>query len=121
MSLFFPAGLLAITSSRSGRLGEIPAGRLGYDSDILSSRVTSRDRKEKLGDGCYHVFLEVGSNVGIHGRFLFEPQKYPNAKEAHGIFNEHFGPRDIRDNRNTCVFAFEPNPTHNVRHFAEGV
>jgi len=114
MLLFFSAGL-AIANLKSELLA-IPAGSSGYQSDILSSRVTSSDRKEKFGDGCYHVFLDVGSNVGVHGRFLFEPQKYPNAKEAHGIFNEHFGGPEIRDNRNICVFAFEPNPVHKERH-----
>ena len=25
----------------------------------------------RLGDGCLHVFLDVGANIGVHGRFLF--------------------------------------------------
>ena len=71
--------------------------------------------KKKLGDGCYHVFLDVGSNVGVHGRFLFEPEKYPNANIAHGIFDEHFGSPDTRVNKDICVFTFEPNPAHKER------
>ena len=27
-------------------------------------------RQPKLGDGCYHIFLDVGANIGIHSRFL---------------------------------------------------
>ena len=65
----------------------------------------------KLGDGCYHVFLDVGANRGVHGRFLFEPQKYPKSK-AVKLFEEWFGSPDERDNRLVCVFAFEPNPAH---------
>lgn len=67
----------------------------------------------KLGDSCYHVFIDVGSNIGVHGRFLFEPEKYPDAEIARKIFDEHFG--DYRDNRDICVFAFEPNPGHRAR------
>ena len=25
--------------------------------------------QERFGDGCYHVFMDVGSNRGVHGRF----------------------------------------------------
>ena len=32
---------------------------------------------KRLGDGCYHVFLDVGSNRGVHGRFFFEPVVCP--------------------------------------------
>jgi len=71
--------------------------------------------KKKLGDGCYHVFLDVGSNVGVHGRFLFEPEKYPNATIAHGVFDEHFGSPNTRDKKDICVFTFEPNPAHKER------
>jgi FkbM family methyltransferase len=69
--------------------------------------------KERLADGCYHVFLDVGANIGVHGRFLFEPKKYPNSKVAANHFNNEF--ERERDNRDFCVFAFEPNPAHKAR------
>lgn len=72
-------------------------------SIIMSSR-------QSLADGCYHVFLDVGANIGVHGRFLFEPQQYPDAHRARDIFDAQWGNR--RDNRDICVFAFEPNPAH---------
>ena len=32
-----------------------------------SSEATEQQlRNKKLGDGCYHVFLDVGSNIGEH-------------------------------------------------------
>lgn len=68
----------------------------------------SRDAKKRLGDGCFHVFLDVGANIGVHGRFLFEPKKYPEAVVARAIFDEEFGAE--RDNRDVCAFEFEPNP-----------
>lgn len=84
----------------------------------------------KLGDGCYHVFLDVGANIGMHGRFVLEPR---NFKEKRGnmtfdehsqmmfFFDEQFGKERGIDskgskNGNICVFAFEPNPKHQERH-----
>ena len=61
-----------------------------------------------------HVFLDLGSNIGIHGRFLFEPQHYPNSKSSVATLAQEFGP--IRDNRDFCVFAFEPNPKFEKKH-----
>jgi len=75
--------------------------------------IGDRTSSKKLGDGCYHVFLDVGANIGVHGRFLFEPKKYPDATVASAIFNEQFG--EQRDNRDYCVFAVEPNPSHKPR------
>jgi len=70
-------------------------------------------RTPKLADGCYHVFMDVGANIGVHGRFLLEPHKYPKATLAEAFFVDLFGPN--RDNRDVCVFAFEPNPAHHGR------
>jgi len=39
--------------------------------------VATTIQQSKLGDGCYHIFLDVGSNIGIHARFLYEPDRYP--------------------------------------------
>ena len=70
-------------------------------------------RKSHLADGCYHVFVDVGANIGVHGRFLLEPEKYNETKFAGKIFDEEFGSQ--RHNRDFCVFAFEPNPAHRKR------
>ncbi|KAL3799292.1 hypothetical protein HJC23_013017 [Cyclotella cryptica] len=72
-------------------------------------------RRRKLGDGCYHIFLDVGANIGLHARFLYEPHSYPEAETAKSIFETEFG-TTARDNRDFCVFAFEPNPIHRARH-----
>ena len=78
-----------------------------------SSAIATRTTPEKLADGCYHIFLDVGANKGVHGRFLLEPNKYPGAKFARPLFDQWFGAD--RDNRDICVFAFEPNPRHHNR------
>lgn len=70
----------------------------------------------KLADGCYHILLDVGANIGIHARFLFEPNLYPDSKTSVAIFAKEFGSQ--RDNRDYCVFSFEPNPKFVQRHLA---
>ena len=50
--------------------------------------------------------------TGVHGRFLLEPEKYPDATKSRPIFDRYFGSSESRNNRDICVFAFEPNPLH---------
>ena len=47
-------------------------------------------RKPSLLDGCYHVYLDVGSNIGVQVRKLFQPDEYPGAA-ALEVFRETFG------------------------------
>ena len=30
-------------------------------------------------DGCYHVYLDVGSNIGVQVRKLYQPEQFPGA------------------------------------------
>jgi hypothetical protein len=76
--------------------------------------VATLPEKSRLADGCYHVFIDVGANVGVHTRFLYEPERYPLSDLAVSHFRAHFG--DRRDKRDLCAFAFEPNPAHKERH-----
>jgi hypothetical protein len=70
----------------------------------------SRDiETDPLGNGCSHVFIDAGSNRGVHGRFLFEPETY-NQSTFTQKFTEIYGSN--RTLQNMCVFAFEPNPMH---------
>lgn len=85
-------------------------------SQFVPSQQHSSGEKKKLGDGCYHVFLDAGANIGTHSRFLLEPSKYPNAENARKAFELAFGPPETRDPRDFCAFAFEPNPAHRERH-----
>ena len=68
-------------------------------------------------DGCYHVYIDVGTNIGVQIRKLFEPEKYPRAY-VHPIFNSMFGdiPERLRSTPNeghmVCAIGFEPNSHH---------
>ena len=44
----------------------------------LSFKKSATQKKSILG-GCYHVYLDVGSNVGVQVRKLFQPEEYPKA------------------------------------------
>ena len=65
-------------------------------------------------DGCYHVYLDVGSNLGIQVRKLFEPFKYPKAK-IKNVFDILFGNETVRSTKlergdsYICAVGFEPN------------
>lgn len=104
--------VLCVTFCTQGFLFLSPAWPLGK----FKAETLTRSRARKAADGCYHVYLDDGSNIGVHNRFLFEPKLYPNATTAHQIFDTEFGSPSQRDNRDLCAFGFEPNPSHQKRH-----
>ena len=70
----------------------------------------------KLPDlsGCCHVYLDVGSNIGVQIRKLFEPSKYPGYKVA-STFGKHFGMLGSSRQKNVCALGLEANPRHAPR------
>ena len=79
----------------------------------LETKKAIGSRGKNMLDGCYHVYLDVGSNIGVQVRKLYEPGLYPDA-DVHTIFNSQFGSIEERnsDNRIICAVGFEPNPHH---------
>ena len=74
-------------------------------------------------DGCYHIYLDVGSNIGIQVRKLFEPHLYPNAIFVN-LFNNFFGTspslnitqhQQLNPHQKICAVGFEPNSQHSKR------
>ena len=63
---------------------------------------------------CQHVYLDVGSNIGVQIRKLFEPTKYPGYKVA-STFNKHFGALGSSRQKNVCALGLEANPRHAPR------
>ena len=53
-------------------LGWVPPNMREYQP--YGSRLEGRKRV-KLGDGCRHVFLDVGANLAVHVRFLMEGKR----------------------------------------------
>lgn len=58
-------------------------------------------------DGCLHVYLDMGTNIGVQIRKLYEPQKFPEAKVL-PVFDKYFGSSTTR-NQKVCAVGFEPN------------
>ena len=94
-----------------------------YQRGLLSS-VGQLAAIPALGNGCYHVYLDLGTNTGIQLRKLYEPDRYPNNGIEHR-FLQYFGPISSTEpaqlaverqrnetRRNTCAFGWEPNPHH---------
>lgn len=130
-SVFLLVCLLVSLLGNITQLQQQSIGSGGENNTInISSRYTKPNnqqrRRPKLGDGCRHVFLDVGSNIGVHGRILFEPHLYPIRNStnaftqtenvvtfsARTFFKEQLGPEDERVNTDICIFSFEPNPRH---------
>eukprot|EP01041_Mallomonas_annulata_P006643 gene6643-13453_t len=59
---------------------------------------------------CKHIFLDVGANVGIQLRKLYEPKYYPKATFI-SLFDKTFG----TNRSEVCAIGFEPNPHRTAR------
>ena len=59
-----------------------------------------------IADGCRWVYLDVGSNIGVQVRKLYEPHLYENPKAP---FDRYFGKQrvSLQFRKHMCVFGFE--------------
>ena len=69
--------------------------------------------------GCEKIFLDLGANIGVTVKKLFEPEKYPKSPTL-SFFNETFGHEWLHESikkfpRRLCALGFEPNPKHQKR------
>lgn len=60
---------------------------------------------------CKHLYFDMGTNIGMQMRKLYEPQLFPNARSL-PYFASTFGTGDRRD---VCALGFEPNSRHAER------
>ena len=87
-----------------------------YNNETLKDNF-KKEKVKNLLDGCYHVYIDVGTNVGIQIRKLFEPEKYPEAN-VHQVFDITFGnsterlQKTIDGGNMICAIGFEPNSHH---------
>lgn len=76
-----------------------------------------------LADGCQHVFLDVGSNRGVHVRAIYEPAKFAdmsifwNTAAAKAKEYELYAGITAKNQSasNVCTFGFEANPDFTPR------
>ena len=88
--------------SRLKDVGQLPLGR----------NVPPLKAKSAFGD-CSMFYLDVGSNIGVQVRKLFEPSRYPGAAVL-PVFDGYFGLGRYR-NKNICAKGLEMNPSHTPR------
>jgi len=69
-------------------------------------------------ESCQSIYLDVGSNVGVQIRKLYEPRIYPGGKVL-PLFEQNFGPPTSRcalaNVSGLCALGLEPNPLHHPR------
>ena len=81
-------------------------------SSFLCNELFLYHKDEKEFSSCKLIFLDLGANIGVQARRLYEFEKYPKRGELNNLFDKYFG----LTNRNLiCTFAFEPNPRHKPR------
>lgn len=61
---------------------------------------------------CRKWYVDIGSNIGVQVRKLYEPHKYPNAPIL-PIFRDYLTVQNIHTD--LCVVGFEMNPAHTQR------
>ena len=71
---------------------------------------------------CTDVFIDLGANIGVQVKKLFEPEMYMKAQDTLlmktlNLYNQEFGEPSVRKRPNSglCAFGFEPNPKHHAR------
>jgi GR25 family glycosyltransferase involved in LPS biosynthesis len=91
----------------------------GSDTDAPVS-VAQDPKQAKYGHplwlkDCASIYLDVGSNIGVQVRKLFEPERYPEAPLLQ-VFDQLFGAPEDRslpaEQTGLCALGLEPNPQH---------
>jgi len=80
---------------------------------VAMSEIVDSHSSVSIADGCRYVYLDVGANIGVHNRFLFEPASYMKKDATAALFDDYF-PADRR-RPDVCAFAFEPSKKHKQR------
>jgi len=63
---------------------------------------------------CEHFYVDMGTNIGVQIRKVYQAEKYPGAL-ALPVFDQYFGPGR---RCNVCSIGFEPNPSHRAHLYA---
>lgn len=63
---------------------------------------------------CKDTYLDIGSNIGVQVRKLFQPKLY-GGNPAEPLFQTAFGGKDSEIRKSSCALGIEPNPTNHVR------
>jgi FkbM family methyltransferase len=65
-------------------------------------------RRSSPNMACSRVFLDVGANIGVNMRFLYEGRKYPRSRFMVKTMDYVLG----NNRSDVCYYGFEANPIH---------
>ena len=68
---------------------------------------STKEQQKSFLDGCRFVYIDMGTNIGIQIRKLYEPHLYPGARVL-PLFKNVFG----NYTSEVCSVGFEANPLH---------
>ena len=91
------------------------------NSDLRANVNQSQNGVPKWLPECRHIYMDLGSNIGVQIKKLFEPEKYPIIKDTQArvmeLYTQEFGKPGLRKKNNSglCALGFEPNPKHYQR------
>jgi hypothetical protein len=77
-----------------------------------SPTVAAIDRLLREND-CTELYIDMGTNIGVQPRKLYEPKCYPKSSSIH-MFQKVFGKWAVQ-HRSVCTIGFEPNKRHASR------
>jgi hypothetical protein len=77
-------------------------------SPLTKSHLTQLETLLNQIDKCEHIYLDIGTNIGVQIRKLFEPRLFPKASIL-PYFESFYGPASERSSR-VCAIGMEPNP-----------
>jgi len=110
---------LELAQLRASKVSKHPSKKIEHKKhdDKEEKKHASYDHPEWL-KGCKKIFLDVGCNIGVNVRKLYEPKKYLGAKLL-PFFQRHFGEpawrRSPANHSGLCALGFEPNHDHKDR------
>lgn len=80
---------------------------LSSSSHVIHSNQLNNQSHVKFLDNCQYIYIDMGTNIGVQIRKLYEPHLYPKAGVL-PLFQEIFG----NHSHEVCSIGFEANPLH---------
>ena len=121
------------TTILPGRSSETPtasSAKIGNQMEVYVATTTKKPATVGTIDyqvpswiaTCTDVFIDLGANIGVQVKKLFEPEMYMKTQDSLlmktlNLYNQEFGEPSVRKRPNSglCAFGFEPNPKHHSR------
>uniref|UniRef100_A0A7S2YI69 Uncharacterized protein n=1 Tax=Entomoneis paludosa TaxID=265537 RepID=A0A7S2YI69_9STRA len=70
-------------------------GEPDYKMIMRKTEMPVPQQEPKPFPTCKKIFLDLGANIGMHSRFIFEPQKYPSSNKKKGSDRNVYIPRQV--------------------------